>query len=90
MTAVLSQQTTPADLTIFDSMTAAAVASYQENGFALLGAALSPDEVAEINAEAVRLCRGELGNIAATAGEFDDDGSDACRFSPDLSSVTRR
>nr|WP_275588488.1 phytanoyl-CoA dioxygenase family protein [Microlunatus panaciterrae] len=38
---------------------------YHENGFALLGNALSPAEVAEINAEAERLCRGDLGEIDA-------------------------
>lgn len=78
MTAVLSPSTTPAGLTIYESMTPEAVTSFSENGFALLGGALSPDEVAEINAEAVRLCRGDLGEIGAVdPSEFDDDGSDA-------------
>ena len=78
MTAVLSPSTTPAGLTIHESMTPEAVDSFSENGFALLGGALSPDEVAEINAEAVRLCRGELGEIGAVEPhDFDDDGSDA-------------
>jgi phytanoyl-CoA hydroxylase len=77
MTAVLAQQVTPSGLAIFDSITAEAVDSFHENGFVLLRAALSVDEVAEINAEAVRLCRGELGEIGAAApATFADDGSD--------------
>jgi ectoine hydroxylase-related dioxygenase (phytanoyl-CoA dioxygenase family) len=45
------------------------------DGFAVLANAISPAEVAEINAEAARLCRGELGHVE---GEFqvDLDASD--------------
>jgi ectoine hydroxylase-related dioxygenase (phytanoyl-CoA dioxygenase family) len=36
---------------------------FRENGFAVLGDAFSPTEVAEINKDAERLCRGEYGTI---------------------------
>jgi len=36
---------------------------YQQYGFALLGNALSPAEVSAINADAVRLCRGDFGSL---------------------------
>jgi ectoine hydroxylase-related dioxygenase (phytanoyl-CoA dioxygenase family) len=48
-----------------------------EDGYGILPGALTPAEVAEINTEAIRLCRGELGEIehapAATATESDAD-----------------
>jgi phytanoyl-CoA hydroxylase len=74
MTAVLPDRTTSAGLPLFDAVTPELVAFFQENGFALLRDALSPDEVAEINNEALRLCRGDLGAVADTT--FDDDNSD--------------
>jgi ectoine hydroxylase-related dioxygenase (phytanoyl-CoA dioxygenase family) len=40
------------------------VSSFGQHGFVILDAALSVDEVAAVNAEAVRLCRGGLGEIA--------------------------
>ena len=45
------------------------------DGYAILPGALTPDEVAEINAEAVRLCRGDLGEIgrAPTVASTDSD-----------------
>lgn len=53
---------------------------YHEYGYAILHDALTPDEVAGINREAVRLCRGELGEIdqpgsgaPVTERESDDD-----------------
>ncbi|MFF3030941.1 phytanoyl-CoA dioxygenase family protein [Streptomyces rubiginosohelvolus] len=36
---------------------------FREHGFAVLGDALSPAEVAEVNRDAERLCRGEYGRI---------------------------
>lgn len=54
---------------------------YAENGFALLADALTREEVDELNADAVRLCRGELGDIDGAetvadrtiAGETDEE-----------------
>jgi len=44
---------------------------YERDGFAILRNALTPEEIANVNAEAVRLCRGELGEIrgATTSGD---------------------
>jgi len=58
-----STLTTPRTLPIFDAVTPEFVEHYRSEGFALLGAALSPAEVAAVNAEALRLCRGDLGAI---------------------------
>ena len=56
-------------------------AFYGSNGFALLADALSRDEVAELNAEAVRLCRGDLGAIAgADAPPAESDAETLRRF----------
>jgi phytanoyl-CoA hydroxylase len=43
---------------------------FRRDGFAVLEGALTPDEVAEVNAEMLRLCRGELGTVG---GEFQAD-----------------
>jgi ectoine hydroxylase-related dioxygenase (phytanoyl-CoA dioxygenase family) len=40
------------------------VASYQNHGFVVLDAGLTADEVAAVNSEAIRLCRGDLGTVA--------------------------
>ena len=73
----------------FDAAGPALTESFHEHGFVVLDAALSPDEIALVNAEAVRLCRGELGDIsgsdedAGAAGPSDEprqglsDGSSA-------------
>ena len=45
----------------FDAAGDELVASFREHGFVVLDAALSAEEVATVNAEAVRLCRGDLG-----------------------------
>ncbi|HEY9289645.1 MAG TPA: phytanoyl-CoA dioxygenase family protein, partial [Microlunatus sp.] len=50
--------------------------SFTENGFVVVPDALSADEVAALNAEAVRICRGELGAIAGGSG-LAADSSDA-------------
>jgi phytanoyl-CoA hydroxylase len=58
-----------ATATLFDNFTA--------DGYVILDDALSPREVDELRAEALRICRGELGEIrggtAAAPGETDDD-----------------
>ena len=51
------------DLTVFAEPGPAFARHYGEFGFALLGGALSPEEVAAVNDEAVRLCRGDYGPI---------------------------
>jgi phytanoyl-CoA hydroxylase len=51
-------------------MSGAFVEQFQRDGYAILPDALTPGEVAEINAETVRLCRGDLG---AVGGEFEAD-----------------
>ena len=57
----------------------AAAEFYRENGFLVVEDALSPGEVAALNADAAAICRGEHGAIggaaagAATAGETDDE-----------------
>lgn len=61
MTALSAGPTT--DFALFDAAGPELAACYAENGFALLRDALSPSEVAEINAEALRICRGDYGEI---------------------------
>jgi phytanoyl-CoA hydroxylase len=50
---------------------------YHENGYLIMPDALSPQEVDELRQEAVRVCRGDLGEIRgvtpADPGESDDD-----------------
>ncbi len=70
MTAV-STRTAPA-LTFFDAAGPELAAHFAENGFALLANALSPAEVAEINAEALRICRGDYGDITYGYSESHD------------------
>ena len=83
MTALMSDvRTTAAGLVLFDSVTPEFVAHYREHGFALLAAALSPEEVAEINAEAVRICRGDLGAISSA-------GSPGARVEAEPASVAQ-
>ena len=71
MTAV-STRTSP-DLTFFDAAGPELAAHFAENGFALLRNALSPSEVAEINDEALRICRGDYGEITYGYSEGTDD-----------------
>jgi phytanoyl-CoA hydroxylase len=69
-------RTTSAGTPVFDSAGLDLAAFYAANGFALLADALSRAEVDELNAEAVRLCRGELGNVGgaeAVTGETDEE-----------------
>jgi phytanoyl-CoA hydroxylase len=67
MTTVIDGLATSAGLPLFPAAGPALAEHFRENGFALLAGALSPDEVAELNAEAVRLCRGELGEVGGSA-----------------------
>jgi phytanoyl-CoA hydroxylase len=67
MTAVLptsarSSSTTDA-LRLFDVADEAFVQHYAEHGFALLAGALNADEIAAVNADALRLCRGDYGDL---------------------------
>jgi phytanoyl-CoA hydroxylase len=71
-TAVRHQQ-----VVLHDSVSDALIEQVREDGFGVLAGALAPEEVAAINAEAARLCRGDLGEIAGVtpvaAGESDED-----------------
>jgi phytanoyl-CoA hydroxylase len=60
MTAVLPTST----LRLFDVADDEFAAHYRTHGFALLANALSAEEVASINHDALRLCRGDYGEIA--------------------------
>jgi ectoine hydroxylase-related dioxygenase (phytanoyl-CoA dioxygenase family) len=55
--------TTATALQLFDQVDQQFVDHFNREGFALLHDALSPDQVAAINADAVRLCRGDLGKV---------------------------
>jgi phytanoyl-CoA hydroxylase len=61
MTAVTTRPST--ELVFFDSAGPELAAHFAEHGYALLRGALSADEVAEINDEALRICRGDYGEI---------------------------
>lgn len=68
MTTLLSSRppspaTTAAGLRLFDRADEEFARHYAEHGFGLLANALSAAEVAEINADALRLCRGDYGDI---------------------------
>jgi phytanoyl-CoA hydroxylase len=69
MTEVLSKTSELPDrrrrgnLTLFERAGAEFTDHYVEVGFALLANALGPDEVAAVNADALKLCRGDLGTI---------------------------
>jgi phytanoyl-CoA hydroxylase len=63
-------------LTLFDHAGADFRRHFCDHGFALLRAALSPAEVAELNTEALRLCRGDLGEIPHLPPQPDPDDSD--------------
>ncbi|WP_020576838.1 phytanoyl-CoA dioxygenase family protein [Actinopolymorpha alba] len=60
---------------LHETVSDALIEQVREDGYAVLANAYSPAEVAATNAEAARLCRGELGEVG---GEFqaDLDGSD--------------
>jgi len=60
---VLPERRTPAGLKLFERASADLAEHYKEFGFALLANALHPDEVFDVNADALRLCRGDFGQI---------------------------
>lgn len=70
------QELQPASVTIHDSVDEAFIEQYRRDGFAVLRNALSAEEIAAVNQEAVRFCRGELGAIR-NAGDIDPGLSDA-------------
>ncbi|MDX6255298.1 MAG: phytanoyl-CoA hydroxylase [Frankiales bacterium] len=76
MTAVFTGPTTSAGTPLFEVAGPAFAEHYRDSGFALLSGALSPAEVAEVNAEAVRLCRGELGEVAGGAAAPRDESDE--------------
>lgn len=77
MTGVVTPTAGRAGVTLHEAVSDALIEQVREDGYAVLKDALSPADVAEINAEAVRLCRGDLGEIrngyAASADEADED-----------------
>jgi phytanoyl-CoA hydroxylase len=60
---VQSERRTPSGLKLFERPSADFAEHYREFGFALLANALHPDEVSDVNADALRLCRGDFGQI---------------------------
>lgn len=62
-TTVVKPTQAPTTTTLFDDAGSGFVDHYRRHGLALLRDALSPDEVAAVNADAVRLCRGDYGQI---------------------------
>jgi phytanoyl-CoA hydroxylase len=56
---------------------------YAENGFALLAGALTAEEVEAVNADALRLCRGDYGDIGYGWASQESDGPEP--LVPDLS-----
>jgi phytanoyl-CoA hydroxylase len=74
MTSVLpNRAAADTGLALFDHASPAMTNYFHEHGFALLRNALSAEEVAEINAEALRLCRGDLGEIGYGWWDQDQD-----------------
>lgn len=74
------QRRTPAGLPLFGSADAEFSRHYAEHGFALLAEGLAAEEVAAVNADALRLCRGDFGDIGYGydgAGDVPDVGDDA-------------
>lgn len=63
-------------LELFREIDDAFSAHVAEHGFAVLADALDPSEVAAVNAETLRLCRGDLTTIARGQGAADDSMSD--------------
>src|SRR5215213_4957093 len=79
MTTVLSntrkQRTNGAGLQLFERADADLADHYAKFGFALLAEALTPDEVAAVNMDALKLCRGDFGQIryGLKDADLDDD-----------------
>jgi phytanoyl-CoA hydroxylase len=62
-TSVLPDPRRRGDLIVFERVGRDFTDHYIEFGFALLANALAPDEVAAVNADALKLCRGDFGTI---------------------------
>src|SRR5918995_2098340 len=79
MTTVLSDtrrhRTTGAGLKLFERADTDLADHYAKSGFALLADALTPDEVAAVNMDALKLCRGDFGPIryGSKAADVGDD-----------------
>jgi len=62
---------------LHETISDALIEQIREDGYGVLVDALTPDEVAEINADVARLCRGELGEVhgvtPASPDESDED-----------------
>lgn len=63
---------TPAGLPMFGAAGDDFARYYAENGFALLADGLSRDEVTAVNADALRLCRGDFGDIPYDYDDTDE------------------
>lgn len=70
MSATVSRTSSHPSVVLHETVSDALIEQIREDGYGVLANALSPDEVAELNAEAARLCRGELGDVA---GNFESD-----------------
>ena len=68
--------TSRTSLPLFDAADEAFAAHYAEHGFALLADALTADEVAALNADALRLCRGDYGEIGGAMADRVDPAAD--------------
>ncbi|GAB3754712.1 phytanoyl-CoA dioxygenase family protein [Microlunatus parietis] len=73
MTSLISTRTP--ELRRFDTADAEFAAHYAEHGFALLADGLSRAEVDAVNDDALRLCRGDLGEILGGWRDSDDPNS---------------
>ena len=93
MTAVLPAPTiapAPTALPLFDAPDAAFVEHFATHGFALLAGALDADEVAAINADALRLCRGDYGELSYGWPKESGDAGDDSRENLTDEEVLRR
>ncbi|MEQ7010473.1 phytanoyl-CoA dioxygenase family protein [Actinopolymorpha sp. B17G11] len=97
MSAVPQVERRPSPVVLHETVSDALIEQVREDGFAVLAGALSPAEVAEINAEAARLCRGDLGEISGVeAADADESDADVMRrylcihFPNKLSKVIQR
>jgi phytanoyl-CoA hydroxylase len=62
----------PATIRMHDSVTDAFVEQFSRDGFAILRTGLTPDEVAEVNAEAVRIAASDLGDGYGSANDLSE------------------
>ena len=61
---------------IHDRVTDDLVAQFAHDGYAVLGGALNPEQVAALHEEALRLCRGELASVENAPEVGDDETAD--------------